>query len=128
MASQPELLDRRVYHPGETIFKEGDMGRRSAFLVESGKVEISKGSTAGNKVLGFVQQGGIFGEMALVDQAPRMATAKAVEDTTVVIISESMLEAKLRKTDPFIRGLFSIFVRTIRELTTKVLEQQKVQV
>jgi CRP-like cAMP-binding protein len=124
--SAPEILDRRVYHNGEVIFKEGDTGRKCAFLVENGKVEISKSSSAGERrVLGHIATGGIFGEMALIDNSPRMAMAKAVDTTTVVIINEVMFEQKLKKSDPLVRGLMNIFVRNIRELTEKMVEANK---
>jgi CRP-like cAMP-binding protein len=119
--AQHEVLDRRVYAPGEIIFKEGEIGRRCAFLVQSGRVEISKRSPDGSeKLLGAIGAGGIFGEMALVDNKPRMAMAKASEATAVVIVTEAALEAKLRKADPFIRGLLNIFVRNIREMADRL--------
>ena len=118
-----DILDRRVFPPGEILFKEGETGRRCAYLVESGKVEISKSMAGGAdpKVLGYISAGGIFGEMALVDNKPRSAQAKTVEPTTVIIITENVLEQKLRKTDPFVRGLLNIFVRTIRDLNDKMV-------
>ena len=116
-----EVLDRRVYSDGEVIFKEGDVGRRCAYLVQAGRVEISKrGSDGEELVLGYIPAGGIFGEMALVDNKPRMARARAVESTTVIIVTEAALELKLRKTDPFIRGLLNIFVRNIRDMADKM--------
>lgn len=123
MSSGHEILDRRVFPAGEVIFKEGETGRRCAYLVESGKVEISKSVPGGGdpQILGHVSAGGIFGEMALVDNKPRMAQAKTVEGTTVIIITETVLEQKLRKTDPFVRGLLSIFVRNIRDLTERLI-------
>lgn len=120
-----EILDRRVYHTGELIFREGESGRRCAFLVENGKIEISKNSPSGAKILGYVTTGGIFGEMALVDAAPRMAQAKAAETSTVVVITETQLETRLRRSDPFIRALFNIFVKNIRDLTERIVELQK---
>lgn len=116
----PEVLDRRMYSEGEIIFKEGEVGRRCAYLVESGRVEISKRTDDGaDKVLGFIPQGGIFGEMALIDDKPRMAQAKAVVPTAVIIVSEAMLENKLKKADPFIRGLLNLLVRNLRDMGTK---------
>ncbi|HVI52024.1 MAG TPA: cyclic nucleotide-binding domain-containing protein [Candidatus Sulfotelmatobacter sp.] len=124
MGKAHEVLDRRVYAAGEMIFKEGEVGRRCAYLVQSGKVEISKKTAEGQaRVLGYITDGGIFGEMALVDNKPRMAMARAVDSTTVIIVTEATFEDKLRKTDPFIRGLLNIFVRNIRETTDKMLNQ-----
>ena len=115
--STPEVLDRRTYAENEIIFKEGEVGRRCAFLVESGRVVISKKLDDGtDMVLGYIPQGGIFGEMALIDDKPRMAQAKATMSTAVIIISETMLENKLKKADPFIRGLLNLLVRNVREM------------
>lgn len=116
-----EVLDRRVYAVGEVIFKEGDIGRRCAYLVQEGKVEISKNGPTGPTVLGHIGAGAIFGEMALIDNKPRMAMARAVEMTTVVIVTEAVFEEKMRKADPFIRGLLNLFVRTIRDVTDKMV-------
>jgi CRP-like cAMP-binding protein len=52
--------------------------------------------------------------MALVDDQPRMASALATMGTTIIIVSREVFNDKLRKTDPFIRGLLSIFVGSIR--------------
>jgi CRP-like cAMP-binding protein len=120
-----EVLDRRVYSSGEIVFKEGEVSRRCAYLVENGKVEISKRTAEGlTKVLGYIDSGGIFGEMALIDNKPRMAMARAVDTTTLIIVTESSFEQKLRKSDPFIRALLNIFVRNIRETTEKLINRQ----
>jgi CRP-like cAMP-binding protein len=116
----PEVLDRRMYAEGEIIFKEGEVGRRCAYLVESGRVEISKRTDGGtDRVLGYIPQGGIFGEMALIDDKPRSAQAKAAAPTAVIIVSETMLENKLKKADPFIRGLLNLLVRNLRDMNSK---------
>ena len=121
MAAVPEVLDRRVYAEGEVIFKEGEVGRRCAYLVESGRVEISKRMDDGSdNVLGYIPAGGIFGEMALIDDKPRMAMARATTSTAVIIISETMLDNKLKKADPFIRGLLNLLVRNLRETSSKL--------
>ena len=117
-----EVLDRRVYGSDEVIFKEGEVGRRCAYLVENGRVAISKTTGDGSeKILGYISTGGIFGEMALVDNKPRMAKAVAVDTTTLIIVTEQSFEQKLRKADPFIRALLNIFVRNIRETTDKLI-------
>lgn len=124
MGKGHEVLDRRVYAAGEVIFKEGEIGRRCAYLVQSGKVEISKKAADGEAfILGYINDGGIFGEMALVDNKPRMAMARAADTTTVIIVTEATFEDKLRKADPFIRGLLNMFVRNIRETTDKMINK-----
>lgn len=107
-----KVLERKVFYAGQTVFKQGDLGDR-AYLIQEGEVEISKNGL----VLATLGKGELFGEMALVDDQPRMATAKAITDVSVVIIGRDAFREKLAKADPFIRGLLNIFVRNIRNLT-----------
>jgi CRP-like cAMP-binding protein len=67
--------------PGQVIFSAGDAGREM-FIVRTGSVDLRIGDT----LLETVGQGGIFGEMALVDPAPRSATAVAGPDCTLVLL------------------------------------------
>jgi len=110
------VLDRKVVPAGTRIFREGDMGR-NAFILQSGQVEVWKGSETEKRRLGVVTEGGIFGEMALVDNAPRMASASALTDCTIVSISESSFKEKMDRSDPFVVALLRIFARNIRSLT-----------
>lgn len=65
------------YEPGETVFKEGDFDQYIYFLL-SGRVQITKG---GLNVAALGRTGDIFGEMCLIDAAPRSATVRAVATT-----------------------------------------------
>ena len=58
--------------PGQVVFSAGDAGREM-FIVRTGSVDLRIGDT----LLETVEQGGMFGELALVDPAPRSATAVA---------------------------------------------------
>lgn len=60
------------YEPGDTIFTEGDIGE-SMYVILNGEVEISQD----NRLVDCLLPGDIFGEMALIDDSPRCATAKA---------------------------------------------------
>jgi len=112
MQSQARILERKVFYAGTKIFAEGDKGDR-AFLIQDGQVEIIKNGVP----LATLGRGELFGEMALVDDQPRMASAQALTDVSVVIINRDNFREKLAKSDPFIRGLLNIFVRNIRNLT-----------
>ena len=67
------------------------------------------------KVLGIIGTNGIFGEMALIDEKPRMATAKVKGGAIIMTITKMMYESKLKSTDPFIRALLRILVQTVRQ-------------
>lgn len=67
-------LDHRVYVPGEKIFKAGDEGS-CLYLIHSGVVEIL---SADGEHIANLNEGGVFGERALISDGPRSATARAV--------------------------------------------------
>ena len=114
------ILQRQTYQAGDRIFKEGDEGNM-AYIVQSGEVEIVKEIDRVETVLGTVGQGGIFGEMALIDDQPRMATARAASGATLIVIDRTMFHGKLAKCDPFIRGLLGIFAKNIRSMVERQL-------
>jgi CRP/FNR family transcriptional regulator, cyclic AMP receptor protein len=73
----------RSFSKGDTIFREGEQGEEF-FVVVHGKVEIR----SANRRLETVGAKGIFGEMALIDDSPRSATAVALTAVTVAPIKE----------------------------------------
>jgi CRP-like cAMP-binding protein len=114
--SEKKILDRLVIAEGSTVFNEGDRGDR-AYVVQEGIIEIVRDDEHRNPVvLGIVEKGGIFGEMALIDDQPRMASARARVATTVIVVPRDVFAQKLARCDPFIRGLLGIFVRNIRSM------------
>lgn len=114
-----KFIDRKVFYAGDKVFKEGDPGDR-AYIIERGMVEIYKVVDGNEIILGTVNKGGLFGEMALIDNAPRMAAARAVQQTTLVIVTRDVFEMKLAKADPFVRGLINIFVKNIRRMAQEI--------
>ena len=108
------------YPDGELIFREGEAGD-TAFVVLSGKVEISRRTNDKAIPIGVVNVGGMFGEMALIDEGGRMASAHAVEGPVdVLIISRRVFEEKLETADPFQRALIGILTTHIRTLADKL--------
>jgi len=122
MAAPARFVERRVYYPGDTIFREGETGE-CAFIVQEGMVEISRDDGGNTAVLGSIGKGGIFGEMALIDNSPRMATAKASKQSTLMIVTSAAFHAKLKTADPFVRGLLNIFAKNIRAMGKQIRAQ-----
>lgn len=109
-----DILERRSYTDGETVFREGEHGS-SAFVLQAGNIVISRNVSGEDHELAVIGPGSIFGEMALIDDQPRMATAKVQGNATIVTITKSMYSEKLKNSDPFIRALLRILVETVRE-------------
>ena len=72
------------------------------------------------QVLGTVGKDGIFGEMALIDNQPRMA-AETLTSTTIICVTRQMFDQKVNHADPFIRGLLKILADNNRDITGKWL-------
>ena len=107
-------MNRRLYNAGDIIFREGDRGSQ-AFVLQSGQVRIVRQLESGEMgTLGYVEPGGLFGEMALVDNAPRMATAIAHKPSSCIIIPEALLKRKLKAADPMLRILLLMLIRMVR--------------
>jgi CRP/FNR family transcriptional regulator, cyclic AMP receptor protein len=76
----------KTYAQGEAIFEEGDVGR-ACFIVYQGRVELSRRTGAGrSESLGVIEPGDFFGEMALLDELPRSASARASAPTRLLIL------------------------------------------
>ena len=114
----------RKIKSGQYVFREGELGD-IAFIVRTGTIEILKNNDSGQLVLGTIGQGGMFGEMALIDNQPRMASSRAKDgDAEIVVITREMLEKKLSSMDPFVRALLSIMSSHIRSLTEALIKAQ----
>lgn len=114
-------MEKRRFEAGEVIFAEGDPGD-VAYMVETGRVEISRETERRRMVLGEVEAGGLFGEMALINDLPRMATATACEPTQCVLIPLSVFHRELERSSPLMRALVLTFIRHVRHLTGRVEE------
>ncbi|MDX1675799.1 MAG: SpoIIE family protein phosphatase [Longimicrobiales bacterium] len=83
------LLQPREVNAGEFLFREGDAGDKF-YIVFGGAVEVLKERPLGDHELLAVKRGGdAFGEMALLTEAPRSASVRAVEDTRLLSVAKS---------------------------------------
>ena len=119
--STEEIFDRKVFPAERTVFDEGDAAQ-CAWFIETGSVEIVKQRQGDRVLLGVLGPGEIFGELALIDDAPRMATATTLEPSVLVPIARAYLQIRLRKADPFIARLIGILVQNVRSITDRHVE------
>jgi CRP/FNR family cyclic AMP-dependent transcriptional regulator len=94
---------------GEVIFKESDEARQ-LFVIKSGAVIIQ----SGNRKLAELSTNEIFGEMALIDDAPRSATAVAKTDVELVPISEKQFLFLVSQTPFFALKVMRVLARRLR--------------
>ena len=97
-ASLAKVVDMRRLDAGSTLFNTGDPGE-SLYIVRSGEVELYIRDTTGQKiVLTVASTNEIFGELALLDNKPRTATAIALVDTELLELDREDLILLFQKT------------------------------
>jgi CRP-like cAMP-binding protein len=107
---------------GETIFMKGDAGA-SLFAVCSGTVEVLVPSAEGkNAVINLINEGEIFGEIALLDGRPRTADALAFTDCTLMVLERRDFLPLLREQPEIAVKLLEILCGRIRRTTEQVEE------
>lgn len=84
-------LFEKAYVPGEVIFRQGDPGK-GLFIVLDGDVEVIRESLQGEQRLASFGVGTAFGELALIDDLPRSATARATGPARLLILYRSHFE------------------------------------
>lgn len=103
-----------VYSPGETIFAQGDLGT-DMYIILDGEVEIVKHINGESHTLSRLEKGDFFGEMALLEAAPRTADAVAKTEVKALIINGSRFDEMLHKNP-------EIAVRIIRKYSKRLRE------
>jgi EAL domain-containing protein (putative c-di-GMP-specific phosphodiesterase class I) len=96
--------DRERYRAGELIFAEGD-APNGAYLIESGRIEITTMQFNEPRVLGELGPGMLLGEMAVIDHSPRTASARALTDCRLIPINREQFAERLAAADPVVRAL-----------------------
>ncbi|NBR97413.1 MAG: FHA domain-containing protein [Verrucomicrobia bacterium] len=104
-------MSQAIFQPGQMIFREGDT-TQEAYRILKGRVEISIAGDGKAVILAQLGEGDIFGEMAMVDERPRSASAQALEVTECeVLTAENFNEAVLQRPEILIPYLASFFER-----------------
>lgn len=102
----------RTFNPGEIIFRQGDAGD-VAYLIREGEVAIQRQDGDEERVLATLRPGDLFGEMAVIDERPRSATARAVTYTVAMVISAGQFNDRMENLDPLIGNLLQMFMQRL---------------
>ena len=104
---------------GECLFREGEAGN-CAYVLEQGRMEVSTERDGTRVVLATVGEGALLGEMALINNQPRMATLTALEDTSLVMITPEYLADRMETADPMLRHILRVVLSRFREVVNSV--------
>ncbi len=107
------IITTRHFRPGELIFSEGDRGNY-AYIVEEGRVEIWTELQGVHRSLNVLQPGSLFGELALVDSKPRSASATALTDCILSLVTPEQVNQRIDTADPILRLLLLVVMSHFR--------------
>ena len=115
-----KILDRsdvavRAFAAGSDVVIDGSPASEM-FLLRKGRVRVHKNG----QTFGEIDEGGIFGEMALIDQAPRAATVTAIDDCEVVPIDERLFIKLVQKSPYFGIEVMRTLVGRLRMMNNEV--------
>ncbi len=118
--TENEPISTKIFKAGETLIKEGEKGNY-IYLVMSGSINIYKTKNGEQKFIKRMSSGEIFGEMGILTNEPRNATAIAAETSKIIMIRDhalhsALLNDKLPIIEPLTRQLVLRF---------KEMEQEK---
>jgi len=116
-AEQPLGRFVKRYAPGEIIFAEFEPGN-AFYLIQSGRVELTQFVGGVERTLDVLPPQELFGEMAILDNSPRSATARAVEDARI-------LEFNRRNFDLILRGNPAIAFRLLRLFVKRIYDGKR---
>jgi CRP/FNR family transcriptional regulator, cyclic AMP receptor protein len=117
LASLATATTQRTYERGQNLCSQGDPGDR-LFVVADGLVKVVFTTEQGDEmVLATLRPPEVFGELAVLDQAPRSASVTAVEPTLVLMLSRSRLLEAMRSIPPLVDAVLAAVAGLVRRLT-----------
>jgi CRP-like cAMP-binding protein len=109
IASIAAVAQEHTFAPGQIIVTQGTPGQ-AFYLITRGRVAIERDGA----VLGAFGAGDFFGEMSLLDSAPRSATIRAIDETRCLMLSSWDFKALLQRTPSMAIKLLEVLSRRLR--------------
>ncbi len=106
-------LKQLVFQKGETIFSQGDAAD-CAYIIDSGIISVISTTDNVAEIIAEITEGGFLGEMAMLDDTPRSATAIAKTEVRLTLIEREQLQLRLKNADPVLASLLNVFINRLR--------------
>lgn len=112
----------KIFHKGQVIYKEGQSSNE-AYIIKQGAVGLYR--LSGNKRvnLGILRPGQIFGEMGVITEEKRTASAEALDYTEVIVLDQTLLHTLLLKSPRPVQIITSYLVERVRALHGRVSDR-----
>lgn len=125
LARMSKIIEKLHFKKGESVFKEKD-DTKGLYLIHSGKVEITKVTPDGWKqTLAAFSKGHFFGELSILEKRRHEASAAAVENTDILLLSKKDFE-KMEKEEPelafkIMKKIALVMCKNLRRMNDKFL-------
>lgn len=110
------------YKPGEIVVREGMVGS-SAYIIQSGSVEVLKKAGGREISIATLQEGQVFGEMGLIEDQPRSATVKAITELDVRVIDRGKFNELFCSSPVALIPILKILFERLRETSELLAEK-----
>lgn len=117
---EPDLIDTAAIaeemqvDAGSVIFKKGDLGK-CMYIIQSGKVNIHDG----DHILAVLEENDIFGELSLLDEETRSASATCAEDCLLLKLDQEPFYEILADNINVLKGILNTLSKRLRALDEK---------
>ena len=112
------LANKKRFSKGEALIREGERGE-CAYIVDSGNVEILVQRGGQLIQIGTRGPGSLIGEMAMIDDKPRTATVRALDDCTVLEITRDDFAHRVESADPVIKMVIRVITSRYRDMIAR---------
>jgi len=117
--SAPKL---KSFKPGEVVFNEGDIGTKT-YIVKTGSVKIIAQYDDKSVTLGVLKNGACFGEMAVIAQAPRVASAICEVHSEIYVIDKGHIDKMMSEMSPLFRAIVLSLIKRVKGLNAFAAEK-----
>lgn len=117
------MIRFRQVPAGEIIIREDDIGE-TAYIIQSGRVEITKAHEGETTHLAYLSAGQVFGEMGMIDEKPRSATVTAIEPTAIQELHRDDFFQSLQSDPKGALTLLRVIFERLREADATILRLQ----
>ena len=119
-----QAMEKQQYFADDCIFEIGDQGDH-LYIIVTGKVGISLESKSSDKsYVAILSAGDCFGEMNLLDDLPRSATADVIEDTTLLSLEKTRLRGLIQSYPDMSIGMLRSLSLRLRDVNQKLMKEK----
>ena len=112
-------MEKTKYNQNQSVFKVGELPDKMYLLVK-GSVGIFLPTNETNKPNFIIQENELFGEMGVIENQSRMATARCLEDSEILSITKKEFDERVNASDVFVKGSLNALSYRLRQVEKKM--------